>query len=419
MTEEQAIYESARENVSKLSKLVLEEQCLLSGIESIRWWHYRDLSKKFQNLIPLLEKTSDSSKKVFSGFVKKMDDFFILFVNDSIESVERKNFTFCHELYHYLHHFGIGLGDEFNDLISESHYSEKLDPIELEANYGASLMMCSDEALLYGLAHQWSSYDFFKNMRMSSSAIKSRIVNYLRFNCGIPKERAKSLAGAFIKGEKKERRTFLNILIPNWSSFDEKFRNIESFKPLANGGFETFYHTIGAKTTTASHFHQAQHLFLDMYLEPAYKCTKCKAIFKDDFEYCPICSAKKSFKHMHLNKYSGGNEMEYSKIEMNNQKTPLRCPRCEAEHLDDNFQYCPYCSTFLHNVCLGNEHNKFVQTFEGTVELTLVERFERNDCSKEFLDGGFRYCPTCGSKTSFFEQQLLKDWSAEKNDLPF
>ena len=109
--------------------------------------------------------------------------------------------------------------------------------------------------------------------------------------------------------------------------------------------------------------------------------------------------------------------MEYSKIEMNEQKTPLRCPSCEAEHLDDNFQYCPYCSTFLHNVCLGNEQNKFSQTFEGPVELTLVERFERNDCSKEFLDGGFRYCPTCGSKTSFFEQQLLKDWAAEK--LPF
>lgn len=153
-------------------------------------------------------------------------------------------------------------------------------------------------------------------------------------------------------------------------------------------------------------------------------CDTCGGEFSlHGAEFCVFCGSKTLWKitaaSLAIFKDFGGGTMIYSKIVLDEEMTPTRCPHCDAENLRGSYQYCPYCSTFLHNVCLGNENNKFVQTFEGTIELTLVERFERNDCSKDFLDGGFRYCPTCGSKTSFFEQQLLKDWSAEKNDLPF
>lgn len=414
MTEERAIYELAQSKISELSKLVLKDQILLSGAESIKWWDYRNLSDYFQDLITIQEKTSDSSKKVFSGFIRKIDEFYILFVNDSISQEGRKNFTFCHEFYHFLYHFGLGLGNEFNDLISDGNYSEKLDPIELEANYGASLMMCNDEALLYGLAYQWTVNDFCQHMRMTPSAVKFRLVNYLKFNCDIPEERARNLAGAYTKGHNLERRNFLNVLIPNWKFFDEEFRSIRGNRFMSGDAFDEFYAQIGSKTHTASHFYQAQNLFRDKYLESLFVCSKCNSNYSEPYSFCPTCSAHDSLNYSQKNKYQEGSRMIYSKIETNEQGTPLVCPRCEAENLDDNFKYCPYCTTFLHNVCLGKEEDKFVKTINGEVELTIAERYEQNGCSNDNLDGGFRYCPECGCETSYNEQRLLDNWKSEK-----
>lgn len=415
MIEERVLYKLTQNKITELSDIVLKDQPLISGTESIKWWHYRDYSQKFQNLISMKESTSDSSKKVFSGFIRKIDEFYILFVNDSISQEGRKNFTFCHEFYHFLYHFGLGLGNEFNDLISEGNYSEKLDPIELEANYGASLMMCNDEALLYGLAYQWTVNDFCQHMRMTPSAVKFRLINFLKFNCGVPEERARNLAGAYTKGHNFERRNFLNVLIPNWKMFDEKFRNIQGKRFMSGDDFDEFYAKIGVKTHTASHFYQAQNLFRDKYLEDFFVCSKCNSKHSEPYSFCPVCSAQDSLNYSQKNKYQEGSIMIYSKIETNSEGTPLECPRCKAENLNNDFQYCPYCTTFLHNVCLGKEEDKFVSTFNGEEELTVGERFNQNGCSKKYLDGGFRYCPDCGSETSFYAQGLLSSWSDENN----
>lgn len=416
MIEERSIYELAQSKISDLSNIILKDQSILSGIESIKWWHYRDYSDKFQNLISIQKATSDSSKKVFSGFIRKMNEFYILFVNDSISQVGRKNFTFCHEFYHFLFHFGLGLGNEFNDLISEGNYSEKLDPIELEANYGASLMMCNDEALLYGLAYQWTVNDFCMYMGMTPSAVKFRLINYLKFNCGIPEKRARNLAGAYTKGHNLERRSFLNVLIPNWKMFDEKFRNIPSYRFMDGDAFDEFYAQIGVKTHTASHFYQAQNLYRDKYLEEFFLCKKCNSRYSAPYTFCPVCGAQSSLNYSQKNKYQEGKQMIYSKIETNENDTPIKCPRCGAEELEDDYTYCPWCAVYLHNVCLGGEENRFVEDYRGDwVEKSLDAQYQDDSSCSGFLDGGFRYCPKCGSETSYYRQKLLDSWETELN----
>lgn len=67
----------------------------------------------------------------------------------------------------------------------------------------------------------------------------------------------------------------------------------------------------------------------------------------------------------------------------------------------------------MHNVCIGKEEDKFIETMDGEVELTIGERFTRNGCSSDYLDGGFRYCPKCGAETSFYAQKLLNSWEDE------
>lgn len=165
-------------------------------------------------------------------------------------------------------------------------------------------------------------------------------------------------------------------------------------------------------------------------------CHRCGAEFAGEFvNYCPYCKSE-HFESIELEDYSkikrsGRDSMIYSRIDTNEQGTPLTCPRCGAEELNDEFEYCPWCATYLHNVCLGKEEDKFVNTFDGDVELNIAERYKQNGCSNSFLDGGFRYCPSCGAETSFNEQGLLDNWKSEKkqandpfsgakfNELPF
>ncbi|MFI3617529.1 hypothetical protein [Enterococcus avium] len=105
--------------------------------------------------------------------------------------------------------------------------------------------------------------------------------------------------------------------------------------------------------------------------------------------------------------------MIYSKIETNDEGTPIKCPRCEAEQLNDNFTYCPWCSLILHNMCLGTDENKYeVLNFDGDTREKSLEEQIKDGCGP-LLNGGFRYCPKCGGESSYFRQGILNNWESE------
>ncbi|MGM0124899.1 hypothetical protein IGI37_002293 [Enterococcus sp. AZ194] len=155
-------------------------------------------------------------------------------------------------------------------------------------------------------------------------------------------------------------------------------------------------------------------------------CMNCFGAQDKDNDFCIFCG-NTHFNGANAESYANyfverDNIMDYSKIETNEQGTPVKCPSCEYEGLNDDFNYCPICSTYIHNVCLGPDSNKTVDTFFGTVQLTLQERSEDSSSCDGVLSGNFRYCPKCGATTSYKVQGLLKNWDLEKElkeDPPF
>lgn len=149
-----------------------------------------------------------------------------------------------------------------------------------------------------------------------------------------------------------------------------------------------------------------------------YHCDDCNAEFSfQDAKYCSICGQQNLWKitlgSLPIFREFGGTEMKYSKIETNAAGTPITCPVCEYDELNDDFNYCPICSTYIHNVCIGDD---FYDSY-GNHE---PYHFRPKNGCRGNLDGNFRFCPTCGEKTSFFQQELLTDWkTATKNTNTF
>ncbi|MDT2500300.1 ImmA/IrrE family metallo-endopeptidase [Enterococcus avium] len=155
-------------------------------------------------------------------------------------------------------------------------------------------------------------------------------------------------------------------------------------------------------------------------------CRNCHSPQPAIHKFCAFCGSNEMIKSTAKN-YTNyflerKNVMIYSKIETNEHGTPIKCPRCSAEECSNDFDYCPYCAAYLHNVCLGGKNNQYYEDSYGNmIERTLKEQFEDPESCSGYLDGGFRYCPTCGSETSYLRQNFLDDWKTErdkKND-PF
>lgn len=147
-------------------------------------------------------------------------------------------------------------------------------------------------------------------------------------------------------------------------------------------------------------------------------CLNCRAIQVKSNNHCFTCGESNfiaSTPKNYPNFYSERKLlMQYSKIETNETGTPLTCPYCDAEGINDNFTFCPWCAALIHNVCLGTEDQRyyFNNDIQQTAEFTLLEQ-SKHGCGLN-LDGGYRYCPDCGSETSYYRQNFLDDWTTEK-----
>ena len=83
--------------------------------------------------------------------------------------------------------------------------------------------------------------------------------------------------------------------------------------------------------------------------------------------------------------------MIYPKLETYDDGKLKECPICQNEETDIDGEHCIICGIPLVNIC-SNE-----------------------DCAYQHLPSNARYCPICGSKTTFYQNGILKAWNYNEN----
>ena len=116
------------------------------------------------------------------------------------------------------------------------------------------------------------------------------------------------------------------------------------------------------------------------------QCSNCKSIVITNYkDYCPICGNKYTLK------WSNAKDMIYDSLECYSNGKLKECPICNNETTDYEGNFCQICGTVLVNYCTN-----------ANCAITLPTNA--------------RYCPVCGSGSTFFNNDILKAWNFDKNN---
>jgi hypothetical protein len=111
-------------------------------------------------------------------------------------------------------------------------------------------------------------------------------------------------------------------------------------------------------------------------------CTTCKNPSIDiNSKFCPICG-----QYLDTLIIKGDNFMIYNGLNLSEDMKLKTCPICLNTEINDKDEYCPICGQYLYNDCTNP------------------------NCDVYRLPGTARFCPQCGSKSSFNSSKLLKNW---------
>lgn len=127
-------------------------------------------------------------------------------------------------------------------------------------------------------------------------------------------------------------------------------------------------------------------------------CSVCGAcLIQKHGDYCPICGSKNTLK------WGDGDKMKYELLNINAMGKLSKCPTCNNEETEVDGAYCQICRSYLINKCLDD-------SCDGTFTI---------------LPSNARFCPLCGSESTFYRYGYLKAWDYTENplyhydDLPF
>lgn len=119
------------------------------------------------------------------------------------------------------------------------------------------------------------------------------------------------------------------------------------------------------------------------------RCNNCLAgIVLEKGKYCPICGCKNTLQW-------GDGEMHYPYLDIYESGKVKVCPICKNEDTSVKGEYCQICGTDLINKC-PNENCE----------------------NSSFLPTNARFCPICGSKSTFYKDGILVNWN-NTTDLDF
>lgn len=116
------------------------------------------------------------------------------------------------------------------------------------------------------------------------------------------------------------------------------------------------------------------------------KCTVCNAQFYREYKYCPICGTKNSLTW-------GDGNMIYPKLDTYEDGKLMECPNCHNEETDIEGAFCQICGRTLINHC----------AYDGCSNVNP-------------LPTNARYCPVCGSNSTFYNAGYLQEWNHRDAD---
>ncbi len=144
-------------------------------------------SKSLGIIIKKYDNFNSLTSKILSGtlFINPVNGKSLISYN-SLMPYNRQNFTKLHELFHFLQHqSGDSYNYQYSDLLAHKGYSEEMLPEEVEANYGASLLFCTDDKLLNLVWDDNSFSRISRELKMSEVALSIRLINFLCFERNI------------------------------------------------------------------------------------------------------------------------------------------------------------------------------------------------------------------------------------------
>lgn len=129
------------------------------------------------------------------------------------------------------------------------------------------------------------------------------------------------------------------------------------------------------------------------------ECPVCRYSDSEDFVYCPICGSLKSTANNKGEDDMTYEEKTYEEITLDEDSKALVCPECgSGESLEGKF--CSICGMYLVNECLDNGAQSRLQ-YNAPIN--------PQPCGK-LLKGNARYCTYCGSPSTYYVNEILKDW---------
>lgn len=135
-----------------------------------------------------------------------------------------------------------------------------------------------------------------------------------------------------------------------------------------------------------------------------YHCSTCQTSFvAESAKYCPICGYN-TIKKCKIYVRSEFDMIYNDGFELDENGKAKICPKCGNEQMFDDGTNCRICGTYLINRCSN------VYGYEDG-------NGEWIDACGKIAAGNARYCEYCGCTTTFYDQNLLKDWRKAKADI--
>lgn len=161
-------------------------------INELRHYHYTKFCQDKLDFTFTEYNFKSKLNDVLAGTTLKQDNIVIICVNGNmIES--RKNFTRMHEIIHGVFHGNSQSNQNFAEYLDKKQYTYQDYQYELEADYGASLLIANDMVINECLENKLTFEEIRSMLQCSKQALQNRLINYFYFTVKLPYKKAKQI----------------------------------------------------------------------------------------------------------------------------------------------------------------------------------------------------------------------------------
>ena len=137
------------------------------------------------------------SQRKLEAFIQFTEVGPMIMYNPNARNTGRVNWSISHEICHALLEHNKTGTQVFSQLINEGGYSYEDKELELEANFGASILMMNTQALEHFIGKECPFNNLCFEFCMSYAALSNRLINYLMFHHGFSYNAANKVVELF------------------------------------------------------------------------------------------------------------------------------------------------------------------------------------------------------------------------------